>query len=194
MTGRETRNNEEKELAARAAGGDIRAFEELIMAERPRLYSFALAMSGGNHADAADVLQEAFIKAFVNIRRFRGDSSFGTWLWRIVHNEFLNYRVALRSRPIRQEGDDETVSRIPSDRPGPAESLITAERRAKVLELVALLPPKYRETIVMIDIREQSYDETAELLGISMSALKTRLMRAREKFSELVRKRKEHFI
>lgn len=183
----------EKELIQRAVGGDIAAFEELIVAERARLYSFALGMAGGNHADASDVLQESFVKAFVNIRRFRGDSAFGTWLWRIVRNEFLNYRKNLGTRPLRQD-ETEVEAVAPDARESAVESLIAAERREKLLEMIALLPSKYRETVVMIDLREESYEATAELLGLSMSALKTRLMRAREKLSELIRKRRKYFL
>lgn len=183
----------EKELAQQAMSGDIAAFEELITAERPRLYSFALGMAGGNHADAADVLQEAFVKAFVNIKRFRGDSSFATWIWRIVRNEFINYRKALGTKAIQQ--DDEEVSGIAAaGQTSAVQELILAERREKLLETVALLPPKYREVLVMIEIREQSYEETAQLLDLSMSALKTRLMRSREKLSELIRKRRKYFL
>lgn len=183
----------EKELALRAMNGDIAAFEELITAEKPRLYSFALGMTGGNHADAADVLQEAFIKAFVNIKRFRGDSSFGTWIWRIVRNEFINYRKALGTKAL-QHDDEEVAGLAETGGATAVEEIILAERRAKLLEIVALLPPKYRETLVMIDIREESYEKTAELLDLSMSALKTRAMRAREKLSELIRKRRNYFL
>ena len=183
----------EKELAQQAMNGDIAAFEELITAEKPRLYSFALGMAGGNHADAADVLQEAFVKAFVNIKRFRGDSSFGTWIWRIVRNEFINYRKALGTKAL-QHDDEEVAGLAETGGTTAVEEIILAERREKLLEIVALLPPKYRETLVMIDIREESYEKTAELLDLSMSALKTRLMRAREKLSELIRKRRSYFL
>jgi len=182
-----------QELLKRAQGGDIAAFEELIMAERARLYSFALGMAGGNHADAADVLQESFVKAFLNIRRFRGDSSFGTWLWRIVRNEFLNYRKNLSTRSLARD-DGEAAHAAPDTRDGAEEEIIAAERRARLLEIVALLPPKYREVLVMIDLREQGYEETVKMLDISMSALKTRLMRAREKLSLLIRRRRSYFL
>jgi RNA polymerase sigma-70 factor (ECF subfamily) len=150
-------------------------------------------MAGGNHADAADVLQEAFVKAFVNIKRFRGDSSFATWIWRIVRNEFINYRKALGTKALPH--DEDSADHLTAEGRNTAEEeVILSERKAHLLATVALLPPKYRETLVMIDIREQSYEETAELLDLSMSALKTRLMRAREKLSELIRKRRKYFL
>ncbi len=184
----------ERELIERAKSGDIAAFEELITTERSRLYSFALGMAGGNHADAADVLQEAFLKAFLNIKRFRGESAFGTWLWRIVRNEFLNYRKNLSTRPLadreypgKESGEEAAVHDA-------AEETMAEERKRRLLETIALLPPKYREVVVMIDLREQGYEETAEMLGISMSAVKTRLLRAREKLSLLIRRRRHYFL
>ncbi len=182
----------ERELIERAQNGDVSAFEHLIAAEKARLYSFALGMAGGNHADAGDVLQEAFVKAFLNIRRFRGDSSFGTWLWRIVRNEFLNYRKNLSTRPL-SDGTTETSPLADESTPDPVDDTIAEEQKRRLLELIALLPPKYREVLVMIDLREQEYEETAAMLGISMSTLKTRLMRAREKLSLLVRRRSHYF-
>ncbi len=184
----------ERELIERAKKGDVGAFEELIRTEQPRLYSFAVGMAGGNHADAADVLQEAFTKAFLNIRRFRGESAFGTWLWRIVRNEFLNYRRSLATRPLAEkESSSEELGDARSSRDITEETIIE-ERRRRLLETIALLPPKYREVIVMIDLREQEYEETAAMLGISMSALKTRLLRAREKLSLLIRRRRHYFL
>jgi len=183
----------EQTLVQRAKSGDMSAFEELIMAEQSRLYSFALGMAGGNYADAADVLQEALVKAFLNIKRFRGDSSFATWLWRIVHNEFLNYRKHRKTRPLVTSTDElETPS--PTIDGNVTQEIIAEEQRARLWEVISLLPPKYREVLVMIDLREQGYEETASLLGISMSALKTRLMRAREKLSLLVRRRRKYFV
>ncbi len=184
----------EQELVERAKSGDVAAFEELIVSEQSRLYSFALGMAGGNHADAADVLQEAFIKAFLNIKRFRGESSFGTWLWRIVRNEFLNYRKNLATRPLAAGENNHGEMEDVSAHRDVTEETILEERRRRLLETIALLPPKYREVLVMIDLREQEYGETAQMLGISMSALKTRLLRAREKLSLLIRKKRHHFL
>ncbi len=176
-------NLENKELIRRAALGDVAAFEELVARHKQALYAYVLGMTGGDHAAAADILQETLLKAFLNIARFRGDCAFITWLWRIARNEFADYRrspktaenAPLDSAPHHLLAKDHSFE----------EEITKHQRREALYALLAMLTPEHREVIVLVDIQEMRYDEAAALTGISESALKSRLFRARENLLEI---------
>jgi len=179
------------DLVFRARNGDVTAFEELVLIHRNDLYRFALSMAGGNADVASDALQEALVKAFVNIRSFRGDAAFSTWLWRVIRNEILAiYRKQKPGRLIPLEDPSETVE---DTSPGPSEHSIQSERIRNVRFLVAKLSPKLREMITLVDLMEYSYEETADKLGISVGTVRSRVSRARDAFSRLVSKNGELF-
>ncbi len=179
-------------LIKRAVAGDVHAFEELVRDHKQGLYSFALGMTGGDHAAAADVLQEALLKAFLNISRFRGESSFMTWLWRITRNEFVDYRVSPKTSgnlPL----DDIPEKELSRDRGGFDDAIAEAQRSENLHRLIGMLSAEHREVIALVDLQELRYDEAAPLLGISESALKSRLFRARENLFKLALEHKKLF-
>ncbi len=199
------RNNKltDTELVAKVQGsvgdagdvGDYEAFEELVKRYERRIYGHSLRLLG-NKEDAEDVLQETFLNVFRAIKNFRGDSSFSTWIYRIATNNAL---MKLRkSGRVEVEFDDEfpnidpakggaTVSYIE----GPGDALIEKEVLAELDKAVKKLPEKYRTIFLLRDVEEFSTTETAEILDITESAVKSRLHRARLSLREGLSKFKE---
>jgi RNA polymerase sigma-70 factor, ECF subfamily len=176
----------EAELIQRVLRGQDEAFRELV-----RPYEHALLMTTQailkNEADAEDAAQEAVLKAFTNLSKFRGDSKFSTWLVRIATNEaFMKLRKERRHKlhdSLDEQRTDEEGDYIPRDfadwREIPSEALQKKELRQAVSRALASLTPKHSEVFVLRDVQHFTIAETAQLLGIRKSAVKTRLMRAR---------------
>jgi RNA polymerase sigma-70 factor (ECF subfamily) len=140
-----------------------------------------------NEADAEGAAQEAVLKAFINLPRFRGDSKFSTWLIRIATNEaLLKLRKERRQKihdSLHEQRTDEESDYIPRDsadwREIPSEALQKKELRQALSRALASLTPKHGEVFVLRDVQHFTIAETARMLGIGKSALKTRLLRAR---------------
>jgi RNA polymerase sigma-70 factor, ECF subfamily len=175
----------EAALLERVAAGDTEAFYELV---RPCERALFLAARGilGNDADAEEIVQEAVLKAFSKLRRFRGESKFSTWLIQIALNEArMRLRKERRTRyesldqPVHEEEGDYVPRDFADWREIPLEALQKKELREALSRAIASLPPKYREVLVLRDIDHLSITETAMVLGISEVSVKTRLLRAR---------------
>ena len=176
----------EWELIQRVLGGQHEAFRELV---RPceRAVFMATQAILKNEADAEDAAQEAILKAFTNLPKFRGDSKFSTWLVRIATNESLMKLRKERRQKLhdslddgRKDGKGNYVPRDFADwREIPSEALQTEELRQALSRSLASLTPKHREVLVLRDVQNFTIEETAKLLGIGKSAVKTRLLRAR---------------
>jgi RNA polymerase sigma-70 factor (ECF subfamily) len=180
----------EYDLISRVCDGDYEAFQELVCPCERAIY-FAARSVLQNEADAEEAAQEAVLKAFTHIRSFRRESKFSTWLIQITINEA---RMKLRkdhrhlydsldaSKP-EEEGDF-----WPSDfadwREIPSQALEQKELREALKRAVDSLSPKYREVLICRDIQRLSIEETAQVLGISASNVKIRLMRARLKMRD----------
>jgi RNA polymerase sigma-70 factor (ECF subfamily) len=169
-------------LVQAARGGDRRAFDALVAATYADAYTLAHRLTG-NDDDARDVVQDAYLRAYRGLRRFRGDARFGTWLYRITANCAATH-LGRRSRHRHDELHDEleVVDARPAHDPhGRAEHL---DLRDRVREAVQALPPKLRAVIVLRDIYDLSHDAIATELGISESAAKVRLHRARRRLRD----------
>lgn len=177
-------DDSEPSLIARICKGERALFATLVKPYERRVYVTALALLR-NDADAQDVAQEAILKAFANLRQFRGESKFSTWLIQITVNE-------ARMRQRRQHADlfepiaglaDEEGAYTPRDfadwREIPSEALERSEIRALLARAMASLAQKYREVFLLRDVEHMSIEETAEALSISIASVKTRLLRAR---------------
>jgi RNA polymerase sigma-70 factor (ECF subfamily) len=167
----------EATLVQRAQAGDQLAFEELVRRHADRLYAVVLRLLG-DVQEAEDVTQEAFLRAWRSIDRFKGRSQFFTWLYRIGLNEAK--RRAGRRRPARDPTSlDERSDQAPdwSDAPG------TRSEQAQLREVlegaIAALPPDYRAPLILRDIEGLSTKQAAEVMDIGEAALKSRLHRAR---------------
>jgi RNA polymerase sigma-70 factor (ECF subfamily) len=183
----------EQELIASVQRGQNELFYELVRPYERRVYAAAVAILR-NETDAEDVAQEAMLKAFANIRKFRSESRFSTWLIQITVNEALMRRR--RERTVVMEGIDERRNReeetgyAPREfadwREIPSEALERKEVRQKLSEALASLDRKYREVFVMRDMEHLNIQETADALGISVASVKTRLLRARLMLRDLL--------
>ena len=175
---------DESALVAQAKAGDQNAFAELVNRYERKIYRLAKNITR-NDEDAEDVLQDAFLKAYTHLDNFKGDSKFYTWIVRIAVNEALmrlRKRKTDRSVPLDEpvELGEETVQReIAVWEDNPEQQYSQEEWRRILDEAVDSLKPDFRTVFVLRDIEELSTEETAETLGISVPAVKSRLLRAR---------------
>jgi len=175
---------DETDLVTRAKSGDGAAFSELITRYQNKIYRLAKHITQ-NDEDAEDVLQEAFLKAYEHLDGFQGNSKFYTWIVRIAVNEALmklRKRRGDRTVPLDEPVDtgEETVKReIAVWEDNPEQQYSHEEMREILDEAVQSLKPDFRTVFVLRDIEELSTEETAESLGISIPAVKSRLLRAR---------------
>ncbi|HEV2730215.1 MAG TPA: sigma-70 family RNA polymerase sigma factor [Terriglobales bacterium] len=175
----------EIELIGRIQAGDVGAFYDLVRPYERVIYLSALSIVR-NDADAEDVAQEAVLKAFKNLSRFRQESKFSTWVIQITINEA---RMKLRKdrRHLYESLDESQCSEegdyIPKDfadwREIPSETLEQKQLRRALTEALRSLPEKYRTVLILRDIQHLSITETAQALGLSEANVKTRLSRAR---------------
>jgi len=179
----------ESALVTAAKGGDYDAFEQLVNRYEHKIYRLGLNITG-NPEDAEDVLQETFLKAFENLPRFREDSRFYTWIVRIGVNQAL---MKLRKRrtdksvslddPIEENG--EIIPRDFADwAPNPEQQLGRTETREIMERAIQNLPLSFRTVFQLRDVEGLSTEETAETLGLTISAVKARLFRARLRLRE----------
>ncbi|MCU1304119.1 MAG: polymerase, sigma-24 subunit, subfamily [Candidatus Sulfotelmatobacter sp.] len=181
----------EQDLILSVQGGQRELFYELVRPYERRVYAAALAILRNEH-DAEDAAQEAMLKAFSNIRQFRAEARFSTWLIQITVNEALMRRR--RERTVRMEGLDdrreEENEYAPRDfadwREIPSEALERKEVRQRLAEALGTLDRKYREVFMLRDMEHLNIQETAEALGITVASVKTRLLRARLMLRDLL--------
>lgn len=179
---------DEHQLVAAAKSGDVTAFEELVSRYERKIFRLTMNITR-NREDAEDAMQDAFLKSYSHLKTFQGDSRFYTWLVRIAANEAL---MRLRKRRPNQfsldepiEGDDDLIPRELQDwGPGPEQRFAQTEMREILSSVIDELEPDYRVVFVLRDIEELSTEETAASLGISVPAVKSRLLRARLKLRE----------
>lgn len=182
----------ERELIQRIANGETSLFYELVQPyERPVFFSAVSIL--GNDADAEEVAQEALLKAFKNLGRFRQEAKFSTWLIQIVINEAKmklrkDRRHLYESLDCGRETDEGDY--IPTDfadwREIPSDALEQAELRSALQMALKALPEKYRTVLVLRDVQQMSITETAKVLGISEENVKTRTSRARLRMRDLL--------
>jgi RNA polymerase sigma-70 factor, ECF subfamily len=185
----------EQDVILSVQRGQHELFYELVRPYERRVYAAALAILRNEH-DAEDAAQEAMLKAFANIRQFRAEARFSTWLIQITVNEALMRRRRERTvvmEPIdgrRSGGADEESEYAPRDfadwREIPSEALERKEVRQRLAEALETLDRKYREVFVLRDMEHLNIQETAETLGITVASVKTRLLRARLMLRDLL--------
>src|SRR5215469_5499964 len=175
---------DESDLVAKARQGDPAAFNQLVSRYERKIYRLAKNITQ-NDEDAEDVLQEAFLKAYEHLDSFQGNSKFYTWIVRIAVNEALmklRKRRGDRTVPLDEPVDtgEEMVNReIAVWEDNPEQRYSREEIQSILNEAIESLKPDFRTVFVLRDIEELSTEETAEALGISVPAVKSRLLRAR---------------
>ena len=175
-------------LAARAAGGDEAAFEEIVTRYQARVFRLARRLTGSED-DAADVLQETFLQVYRGLAGFRGESRFGTWLYRVATNAALMLRRARSRRPA--ESLDAFLPRFdaagvhaatPAELQVAAKADLLIDRKVlaqKALAGIERLPDLYREAFVLRDLEEMTTEEVARILDLEPAAVRQRVHRAR---------------
>lgn len=174
-------DTDDADLVRRAAGGDDEAFEELMNRHQYRVYHHALRMMG-NSQDAEEVLQDTFVQAYRNLAKFEQRSRFSTWIYRIATNEALmRLRKARRKREISLDDalGERGAEEIRDFARSALDEVLDAEVSSLLERALAELPEEYRAVFVMRDIDGLSNAEVAEVLDISVPAVKSRLHRSR---------------
>ncbi|MGQ0805970.1 MAG: RNA polymerase sigma factor [Actinomycetota bacterium] len=171
-------------LVAVAREGDRDAFDELVRRTYVDTYTLAIRLTA-NEEDARDVVQEAYLRAWKGIGRFRGDAQFSTWLYRITANAaytLVQKRRRRRTEPL-ETADEPVELRRDAQPEAAAESAVVLEQLS---DAVAQLPPKLRSIVVLKDVYGLSHEAIAEELGISVAAAKVRLHRGRKKLRDIL--------
>ena len=172
------------ELAQRAAGGDMSAFEQIYQRHHRRVYSLCLRMTQ-NPPEAEDLTQEVFIQLFRKLGSFRGESAFTTWLHRLTVNQVLMY---FRKRSVRDEKtteDGETPDQIVAGTENPMTMPIVD--RLALDKAIAQLPPGYRTVFILHDVEGYEHEEIGRIMRISTGTSKSQLHKARMKLRNLLR-------
>ncbi len=181
---------DESELVAKARTGDARAFSELVHKYERKIYRLARHITNSDE-DAEDVLQEAFLKAYEHLDRFQGNSKFYTWIVRIAVNEALmklrkrkSDRTVSLDEPPTEGVEDPVVREIAVWEGNPEQRYSQDELRTILDSAIQNLKPAFRTVFLLRDVDELSTEETAEALGLSIPAVKSRLLRARLELRE----------
>jgi RNA polymerase sigma-70 factor, ECF subfamily len=173
----------EERLVAEAQGGSLPAFQRLISCYETRVFRLAKRIAHSRE-DAEEVVQNAFVQAFKNMSRFRGDSRFSTWLGRITINEGL---MKIRGRRVKEISVDHPVEteegifplELEDQRPNPEQRCSQGELQSILSKTIAQLSPTYRTVFQLREVEGFSTEETADALDVTPTAVKSRLRRAR---------------
>lgn len=178
----------DQKLVVRVQKGDNTAFDLLV-----RKYQHKIAKLVGryvrDHAEAEDVTQEAFIKAYRALRGFRGDSAFYTWLYRIAVNTAKNYLESRGRRPVSLDLELEGLEMLDGseslrEQATPERQLLTGEIATTIQQVLDLLPADLRMAITLREVEGLSYEEIAEVMDCPIGTVRSRIFRAREAVDE----------
>ncbi len=170
------------DLVTAAKAGDQAAFEELVRVTHADAYTLAFRMTG-NEEDAKDVVQEAYLRAWKGLKRFRGDAKFNTWLYRITANCAATH-LGRRAKHRHDDLDDAVPVADTHPDHDPQLRADADDLRGRLQLALAALPPRLRAVVLLRDVYDLSHEAIAAELGISESAAKVRLHRARRKLRE----------
>ena len=171
--------DDERETIAACRRGEREAFDLLVARYQRDVYRLCYRYLG-NHEDANDMAQEAFLKAYRGLSGFRGDSAFSTWLYRIAVNTCLNFRAA------RKPKAEELPEALADRRAVASERLLEEERQRRVRAAVSLLPEKQRATLILKVYHELTHEEVAKILGSTVGTVKANLFHALRNLRKLV--------
>ena len=171
----------EAELVAACLNGQPDAFDLIVEQHRRGVYQLCYRFVG-NHEDASDLTQDVFLRAYRGLRSFRGQSSLGTWLYRIGVNVCLN-RVAVKTLPVEPiDGRADIAAAVDS----PSDHLIRQERAERVRKAIVRLPPRQRAVLILRTYHELSHQEIAHMLGTSVGAAKANVFHALQNLKKLL--------
>ena len=180
---------DDRALVRLVVEGDSRAFEPLFMRHKDIIYTMLVKRSC-NPDDVDDMLQEAFMKAFVNIDRYNPDYDFGAWICTIAKNTFVDFNRSRKSKALNPDNnlplDSRHTNSAQATAPTPEESIINAQQRAQIELYIATLPEDYRHLFIMRFVEEYTYEEIAETLQMKLGTVKTRIFRVRAMMCKLI--------
>lgn len=186
-----TGTDEDNDLITQFLDGHESAFDTLLQRHQQRAFAIAYGLLG-NHEDAAEVAQDAFVKVYHALAGFRRDASFTTWLFRIVtnlaHNKNRHAVVRGKGRIVPIDGADGAALPLPDGKPSASEEAMARESEQHLLEALDKLNAEHREVIVLYSLQESSYEQIAASLDVSLGTVKSRLFRAREELTRILRK------
>ena len=182
----------EEQLIRRAQQGDNGAFEELLLLHQKKVYNLCLRMSA-NPDDALDLSQEAFLRVWRSLGQYQFEASFSTWLFRLTSNICIDF---LRRKKRRQEtsltesyddSDEGAELSVPDAQPGPEQQAMTNETKIELARAMEQLSPEHREILQLRVIEDLQYEQIADILGVRVGTVKSRLARARLSFRKILK-------
>ena len=192
VTATETANPEDLELVRRARAGDVGAFGELVERNRRAVFRAALA-AVGSAAEADDVAQEAFIAAYQKLSGFRGDASFRTWLLAITWRKAIDRRQSMTRwvrrlvTPVQSSETGEAwdpMDRLEAGGQSQEDEVMTSDLQRRLRPLIASLPKKLRDALLLAGSGDHSYEEIGQMLKIPVGTVKWRVSEARRVLKE----------
>lgn len=173
------------QLVVLALDGDSVAFETLFKRYREEIYGLCLQRTGGNREDANDLVQETFVKVYVNLAKYDPKFTFGQWVYTIARNTFIDH--------VRRRREEMSIDQLvggPAVTPvfdeTPDQRIISEQHNVQLERCLASLTDKYRQMVEMRFLRELSYEEIAAQLDIPIGTVKTQIHRARERLCRLI--------
>lgn len=172
--------NAEKKIIERVIRGDTEAFTVLVLENQKDAYRLALSITKEAHS-AEEAVQDSFVRAFEKLESFKGNSSFRTWLMRIVHNTAVDMVDAKNIMPLPENDNDEAGTKeLAAEGPGPEEMFENKLLAESLERAMANLSDEHRRIFELRELMQMSYDEIAEILSIAPGTVRSRLHRARE--------------
>jgi RNA polymerase sigma-70 factor, ECF subfamily len=188
--------DEDHEIVLLCKKGDLNAFESLVIKYQKKMFNIAYRMAG-NYEDACEIVQDAFLSAYRNIKNFEGKARFSTWLYTIVINLSKNRMKQMQTQLSREHvsfddpiptKDGEVNADPVSDNPSALEELEKKEIQQKVNDCIKTLDSEFREVLVLRDIQGFSYKEISDMLKTAEGTVKSRLFRARDAMKNCLKK------
>lgn len=175
------------QLVVLALDGDSVAFETLFKRYREEIYTLCMGRTSGNKEDANDLVQETFVKVFLNLEKYDSKYTFGQWIYTIARNTFIDY-VRRRRDNLSIDTLTSAPSLTPTTEEEPDQRIINEQHSVQIERCMASLPDKYRQMAEMRFVKELSYEEIAQQMGLPIGTVKTQIFRARERLCKLIAK------
>lgn len=177
---------DDRALVAMVVEGDSLAFDTLFTRHRDMIYAMLLKYAG-NCDDVDDLMQEAFMKAYIKIGLYDPKYDFGAWIYTIARNTFVDFERTRKSIALNPENIPlENSSAQQTSTPTPEDYIINAQQRVQIERYIAMLPEDYRRLFELRFLDEYSYEEIAEKLDMKLGTVKTRIFRVRNMMCRLI--------
>ena len=187
------REYDDRALTRMVNQGDSRAFDALFARHRDAIYAM-LVKRTSNTDDVEDLMQEAFMKAFLNIGRYNPDYDFGAWICTIAKNTFVDFNRSRKANALNPDHNlplDGKCNARQTSLPTPEESIINAQQRAQIERYIEQLPENYRRMFVLRFLDEYSYEEIADALDMKIGTVKTQIFRVRALMCKMIKDSEE---